>query len=410
MGHARVTVKNLRVVKVDTDENLLLVFGSVLAALLPPGLVLETHGDSAFLAIAMLETTGLRPPFAPRIVGRDFFLAGYRILARLEDLGSAATSLRGMFVLRSDTNKRLMVAGGNLLTHFRFSHAAVESSRSEGKLDVRIITPGREADLHVVADVAGAPANLPARSPFPSLADAREYAGPLPYTFDYEAETNSIIMVRGQRDDWHQQPVEVQVLENTLLNQPRFVKANPVLAKALDYQKALEDVVLAWQMNGAVLPLLHGAPLRAVVPGWAGDHWIKWLRGIEVATKEDPGFYMQTGYKFPTEPIEPGGKPKAVKTLTEIPVKSLIVKPAAGARLRMGNQRVEGVAFGGKGPITRVQVSVDDGGTWGDAQIDPGEIVDRNDLAAVAVCGAGLGRRGVGLRGGGRCTGFGRLQ
>lgn len=148
----------------------------------------------------------------------------------------------------------------------------------------------------------------------------------------------------------------------------------PPFRRSIPVEKALEDVVLAWQMNGAVLPLLHGAPLRAVVPGWAGDHWIKWLRGIEVATKEDPGFYMQTGYKFPTEPVEPGGKPKAVKTLTEIPVKSLIVKPAAGARLRMGNQRVEGVAFGGKGPITRVQVSVDDGGTWGEARLHPATV------------------------------------
>lgn len=148
----------------------------------------------------------------------------------------------------------------------------------------------------------------------------------------------------------------------------------PPFRRSIPVEKALEDVVLAWQMNGVALPLLHGAPLRAVVPGWAGDHWIKWLRGIEVATKEDPGFYMQTGYKFPTEPVEPGGKPKAVKTLTEIPVKSLIVKPAAGARLRMGNQRVEGVAFGGKGRITGVQVSVDDGGTWGDAQVEPATV------------------------------------
>jgi DMSO/TMAO reductase YedYZ molybdopterin-dependent catalytic subunit len=148
----------------------------------------------------------------------------------------------------------------------------------------------------------------------------------------------------------------------------------PPFRRSIPIEKALEDVVLAWQMNRVALPLLHGAPLRAVVPGWAGNHWVKWLRGIEVTTKEDPGFYMQTGYKFPTEPIPPGGKPKAVKSLTEIPVKSLIVKPAAAARLRVGNQRIEGVAFGGRGPITRVQVSVDDGETWSDAQLDPAPV------------------------------------
>lgn len=75
-------------------------------------------------------------------------------------------------------------------------------------------------------------AKLPEDSPFGSLADARQYAGPLPYTFDYEAETNSIVMVRGRRDDWDQRPVDVHVLENTFLDQPRFAHADPVLANA----------------------------------------------------------------------------------------------------------------------------------------------------------------------------------
>jgi DMSO/TMAO reductase YedYZ molybdopterin-dependent catalytic subunit len=144
---------------------------------------------------------------------------------------------------------------------------------------------------------------------------------------------------------------------------PKFLRSIPL-------DKAMDDVLLAWEMNGTALPLLHGAPLRAVVPGWAGDHWIKWLRGLRVSDAEDPGFYMQTGYKVPTEPIPPGGKPAKVKTLTTIPVKSLIARPAEGSALTAGKQTIQGVAFGGKGPITQVEVSVDDGQSWEPARVD----------------------------------------
>ena len=144
---------------------------------------------------------------------------------------------------------------------------------------------------------------------------------------------------------------------------PRFLRSIPL-------EKAQLDVLLAWEMNGAQLPLLHGAPLRAVVPGWAGDHWIKWLRGIHVSEREDPGFYMQTAYKFPTSPLAPGEKPKEMKTLTVFPVKSLIARPVAGATLAAGTQVVQGVAFGGTGPIARLEVSLDGGQTWQEAKLD----------------------------------------
>lgn len=143
---------------------------------------------------------------------------------------------------------------------------------------------------------------------------------------------------------------------------PKFLRSIPI-------EKAREDVLLAWSMNGAALPVLHGAPLRAVVPGWAGDHWVKWLRGIRVSDAEDPGFYMQTGYKMPVEPIAPGAKPAKVKTLTSVPVKSLIARPAENAVLSAGAQLIQGVAFGGSGPIVRLEVSIDDGATWQAAKL-----------------------------------------
>jgi DMSO/TMAO reductase YedYZ molybdopterin-dependent catalytic subunit len=145
----------------------------------------------------------------------------------------------------------------------------------------------------------------------------------------------------------------------------------PRFLRSISIEKARQDVLLAWEMNGAPLSLLHGAPLRAVVPGWSGNHWVKWLRGLRVSDREDGGFYMQTGYKFPAEPIPPGGKPAQVKTITLLPVKSLIARPAEGATLAKGMQLVQGVAFGGKGPITHLEVSLDDGATWKAASLEP---------------------------------------
>ena len=145
----------------------------------------------------------------------------------------------------------------------------------------------------------------------------------------------------------------------------------PAFNRSIPLEKARKDVLLAWEMNHEKLSPLHGAPLRAVVPGWAGDHWVKWLRGIRVEEKEDPGFYMQTGYKMPTEPIAPGGTPKQVASLTAVPVKSLIARPLEGAVVRAGEVVVQGIAFSGAGIVTRVELSADDGATWQDAAVSP---------------------------------------
>ena len=143
----------------------------------------------------------------------------------------------------------------------------------------------------------------------------------------------------------------------------------PPFHRSIPIEKARKDVLLAWEMNHQPLAVLHGAPLRAVVPGWAGDHWVKWLRGIRIDAQEDQGFYMQTGYKVPTEPIAPGGAPKAVKSLTALPVKSLIARPLEGAVLKPGRVEVRGVAFGGAGAISKVELSVDDGASWTAAKV-----------------------------------------
>ena len=77
---------------------------SALQPLLLPGLQLDTFKDFAFIAVALVETKHLRPAGLPKWLGRDFFLSGYRIFTKFVRPGRA--TLRGLQILRSDTDKR----------------------------------------------------------------------------------------------------------------------------------------------------------------------------------------------------------------------------------------------------------------------------------------------------------------
>lgn len=203
---------------------------TILQALLPPGLVLDTYNDLGFLAIAMVQTRDMRPGFAPRFTGADFFLTGYRIFTRYRR--PSGQVLRGLRILRSDTDSGMMVRWGNRLTHYGYRKADVECGSENGVLDIKVRSQGSEADLHVRAHLTTESAPLPQGSPFPNLQIARKFAGPLPFTFDYERETDSIIRVQGVRDDWNPKQTEVEVLTNTFIEKEPFRYAPAVLASA----------------------------------------------------------------------------------------------------------------------------------------------------------------------------------
>ena len=217
----------------------------VVRPLLSPGLVLDTYGNYGFLAIALVRTERLRPSFLPGALGRDFFLAGYRIFARL---GSSRSSLRGLQVLRSDTDRRFMVHAGNLLTHYRYRLCRAQFREAGGMMEWSIRTPHQEADIEVIAHIAEGAARLPAGSPFSNEHEARRFAGPLPYTFDYEAETKSIARVRGVRRNWKPQPIAVHVRRCTFLDHAPFCQAKPILANAF----YLHDVPYKWERGDRV--------------------------------------------------------------------------------------------------------------------------------------------------------------
>ncbi|MDH4188545.1 MAG: sulfite oxidase [Nitrospira sp.] len=151
-----------------------------------------------------------------------------------------------------------------------------------------------------------------------------------------------------------------------------LVPAVPLFVRSIPVEKALhQDTILAYEMNGRPLPLLHGAPLRVITPGWMAASCIKWLIDITVREDEAQSYYMQTAYRYPTRPVVPGEAIEAgdLKPVDEMVVKSLIAQPQEGASLMPGPVMIQGVAWTGEGSIVQVDVSLDEGRTWEPARL-----------------------------------------
>ena len=124
-----------------------------------------------------------------------------------------------------------MVWGGNLLTNYQNRLCTADVHFSDGTLHVRVRSRDRQADIDLTAHV-NRDADVPDRGIFSTWKEARRFAGPLPYTFDYEKETHSIVRIRGVRQNWNPRPVAVEVREITMLRAPMFQGATGVFAGA----------------------------------------------------------------------------------------------------------------------------------------------------------------------------------
>ena len=144
--------------------------------------------------------------------------------------------------------------------------------------------------------------------------------------------------------------------------------------KALDVNHALDgEVMLAYQMNGADLPMLNGYPVRLVVPGYYGTYWVKHLSEIAVLDREYDGFWMKPAYRVPDNAcacVEPGTAPTSTRPIGRFNVRSFITSLADGARLRAGDQVVvRGIAFDGGQGVREVAFSTDGGQSWRGARL-----------------------------------------
>jgi len=145
----------------------------------------------------------------------------------------------------------------------------------------------------------------------------------------------------------------------------------PDFQRTITVNKALDpDTMLAYEMNGEALPIEHGFPIRLIVPGWAGDSWVKWLQHVEVLDHEFDGFWMKTAYRHPTHPVEPGATvdPKDMVPVADLNIKSVIATPVS-SWIKPGRIRIAGAAWSNTSPVADVQVSTDGGETWKRAKL-----------------------------------------
>jgi sulfite oxidase len=128
------------------------------------------------------------------------------------------------------------------------------------------------------------------------------------------------------------------------------------------------EVLLAWAMNGEPLPVVHGGPLRVVVPGYIGARSVKWLERIVLREEPWDGFFQATAYRL--LPPEGVPAPGAGVALGEVALNSAILAPEDGAEVAAGPLEVRGYAFAGGGrSVARVDVSTDAGRTWVQADL-----------------------------------------
>ena len=137
------------------------------------------------------------------------------------------------------------------------------------------------------------------------------------------------------------------------------------MTRTISMETAMDDVIVAWGMNGEMLRPENGYPLRLVVPGVQGVSWVKYLRRIEVgdkpyATKDEAVHYID---------LQPDGQHRQYTSIQEC--KSVITTPSGGQTLLdQGYYNISGLAWSGRGSVKRVDVSVDGGRNWRTARME----------------------------------------
>ena len=143
---------------------------------------------------------------------------------------------------------------------------------------------------------------------------------------------------------------------------------------SIPMSKALgPEVLLATEMNGAALTAEHGAPLRVVVPGYAGVRSPKWLHSITVQDTPSDNPIQADDYKlFPAHVMGETADPSRGVTINGLPVNSAICEPAPHATLPVGMTTLRGYATASDRAVTRVDVSIDGGRNWSQAELEDG--------------------------------------
>lgn len=204
-----------------------------LKPLLPECLELDTFNDEyGFVAAAFVQTKNLRPKGFPKSMGNDFFLIGFRIFVRYTN--NQGKKLRGLYILKSETDKVKMAFLGNIFTHYKYTQTDINYIK-EGN-NISIIS--KQSEIEVEINTCNASIELPINSPFKDWKEARRFAGPLPFTFTYNKDKKEVLIIEGVRENWIPQPIEVIKSNVRFINQKGFKSvtlANAFIIKNIPY-------------------------------------------------------------------------------------------------------------------------------------------------------------------------------
>lgn len=173
--------------------------------LIPECLELDTFMDKwAFIAVAMVQTKELRPKGFPKAMGNNFFLIGYRVFVRFTN--KAGKSLRGLYILKSETDKKKMEFLGNIFTHYNYSTTDIKRHTNNGITEIYSYKSGIKV---LIENSDSENISLPDDSPFSGWKEARRFSGPLPFTFTYNGAKEEVLIIEGVRTNWKPKPVKV---------------------------------------------------------------------------------------------------------------------------------------------------------------------------------------------------------
>ena len=135
--------------------------------------------------------------------------------------------MRGLYILKSETDKKSMELFGNIFTHYSYATTDIEKRTENNLLEIK----SEKSDFKVVIENSNSKdVDLPKDSPFADWKEARRYAGPLPFTFTYFPERKEVLIIEGVRQNWTPRPVKVveyhfSFLENIKLSEAKLANA-----------------------------------------------------------------------------------------------------------------------------------------------------------------------------------------
>ena len=143
---------------------------------------------------------------------------------------------------------------------------------------------------------------------------------------------------------------------------PEGIDPNAVVVERSVPLSAMQDAMLAWEMNGEPMPLAHGGPLRLIVPGYSGVNNIKYIKRLAFTSEQTQAAIQKTGYRM--SPVGQKGDPSQPAVWT-MDAKSWVTTPSPdNGPVKAGLVQITGVAMGGLEDVAKVDVSLDGGKTW----------------------------------------------